>query len=115
MLGICVFKVQRDPNRLIRSLEVYVQKVDSVPVVLPVPRGVLTVTLIYSREAKAHLIANNAGVGTTAKGNKYWSPVLVVCTAHLEPLILHSKQIRVSMHHWDQTNNINAHVVLIMI
>ena len=99
MLGICVFKGQRDPNRLIKSLEVYVQKVDSVQVVLPVLRGVLTVTLIYSKEAKAHLIANFAGVVITAKGNKYWYLALVVCTAHLGPLILHSMLTRVTMHH----------------
>jgi len=115
MLGICVFKDQRDPNRLIRSLEVYVPKVASVPVALPVLRGVLTVILIYLKEVKAHLIANYAGVATTAKANKYWFLALVVCIAHLEPLILHSMLTRVTMHHWDQINNINALVALIMI
>jgi hypothetical protein len=83
--------------------------------VLPVPRGVQTATSIYSKEVKAHLIANFAGVATTAKANKYWFLALVVCTARLEQLILHSMLTRVTMHHWDQINNINALVAVIMI
>jgi hypothetical protein len=82
-LGIFAYKDQRDPNLLIRLQEVYALKVGTVPVELPVRPGVLMETSIFSREVKIPLIASNAGEVTIAKASRFWSPVLVACTAHL--------------------------------
>jgi hypothetical protein len=98
MQGIFAYKGQRDPNLLIKWQEVYALKVGTVPVVLPVRPGVLMETLIFSREVKIPLIASNAGEDTIAKASRFWFPVLVACTAHLELLTLLYMQIRGTMH-----------------
>lgn len=115
MQVICVSRDQRDPNRLIKSQEVYALRVGTAKVGPLVPLGAPMATSIYLREAKAPQIASNAGEATIAKGNKYWSPALVVCIAPLEPLILLSMLTKVTMRRWDLINNINALAVLIMI
>jgi hypothetical protein len=96
--GIFAYKDQRDPNLMIRSQEVYALKVGTAPVVLSARPGVLMETSIFSREVKIPLIASNAGEVTTAKANKYWSPVLVECTAHLGLQIPLSMQLKGIMH-----------------
>ena len=96
-LGIFAYKDQRDPNLLIRSLEVYALKVDTVPVVLPVRPGVLMETSIFLREVKVPLIASNAGEVTIARASRFWFPVLVACTAHLELQTLLYMQIKGTM------------------
>jgi hypothetical protein len=67
-------------------------------VVLPVHPGVLMEISIYSREVKIPLIASNAGEVTIAKASRFWFPVLVACTAHLELLTLLYIQIKGIMH-----------------
>jgi hypothetical protein len=89
--------------------------VGTAPVVLPVHPGVLMETSIFSREVKIPLIANNAGEVTIAKDSRFWFPVLVACTAHLELQTLLYMQIKGTMHQLDLINNINALVVLITI
>jgi hypothetical protein len=83
-LDIYVSRDQRDPNLRIRSLEVYVLRVATVPVVPRVPLGAQMETSIFSREARVLQIASNAGVVTIAKASKYWFLAQVVCIAHLE-------------------------------
>jgi hypothetical protein len=97
-LGIFAYKGQRDPNLLIRSQEVYVLKVGTAPVVLPVRPGVLMETSIFSREVKIPLIASNAGEVIIARASRFWFPVLVACTAHLALLTLLYTQIKGTMH-----------------
>jgi hypothetical protein len=84
MQDIFVSKDQRDLNQLIKSLEVFALRVDSVPVELLVHLGAMMEISIFSREAKVLQIASNAGEVTIAKANKFWFPVLVVCTARPE-------------------------------
>jgi hypothetical protein len=81
--AIFAYKDQRDLNLQIRSLEVYVLKVGTVPVVLPAHPGVLMETLIFSREVKIRLIVSNAGEVSIAKASRFWFPALVACTADL--------------------------------
>ena len=68
MQDIFVSKDQRDPNQLIKSLEVFALRVDSVPVELLVHLGAMMEISIFLREAKVLQIASNAGEVTYCKG-----------------------------------------------
>jgi hypothetical protein len=67
-------------------------------VVLPVRPGVLMETSIFSREVKIPLIASNAGEVIIARASRFWFPVLVACTAHLEQQTLLYMRLKGTMH-----------------
>lgn len=79
---IYAFKDQRSLNPTIRLQEVYAPKVVIAHLEPSVHHGALTAISIYSKEVKALLIVNYAGVDTIAKASRFWFHALVVCTAN---------------------------------